>query len=425
MKMRMSLRLYLFATLMFLIISLAALYSVLTVQYFIEGLDTATRRTMIEIANSAELADGKQTKMLDFHVVANYDDIPKDLRQQFTSPPDKAFEFKKVIIQSNPFSSPKTAYFMMMVETNNGEKRFVYRSITKKNPPPIKRRGYFNPITYAIMVALTVITTFIILLLLIMRSVTNPVESLQNWARSLTPDRLNKPVPKFRYSELNSLAEIVRDNLLSVHQAMAREQDFLRHASHELRTPISTVRSNVELLKKLKPERDEKETNIIDRLERASATMNNLTETLLWLSRDDSSSLPEQTLSLDQLISHLVQELHYLLQAKPVKVHVQTQPSSLKLPTDAVQIVLVNLLRNAFQHTQAGEVWIKQQDNRVSIINRNDTEISSESDELGFGLGLDLTRKLTERFGWSYQNSATPYGHDVEVVFILSQMKSS
>jgi signal transduction histidine kinase len=275
------------------------------------------------------------------------------------------------------------------------------------------------------MVALTVITTFIILLLLIMRSVTNPVESLQNWARSLTPDRLNKPVPKFRYSELNSLAEIVRDNLLSVHQAMAREQDFLRHASHELRTPISTVRSNVELLKKLKPERDEKETNIIDRLERASATMNNLTETLLWLSRDDSSSLPEQTLSLDQLISHLVQELHYLLQAKPVKVHVQTQPSSLKLPTDAVQIVLVNLLRNAFQHTQAGEVWIKQQDNRVSIINRNDTEISSESDELGFGLGLDLTRKLTERFGWSYQNSATPYGHDVEVVFILSQMKSS
>ncbi|MDX2464009.1 MAG: HAMP domain-containing sensor histidine kinase [Porticoccus sp.] len=417
MKMRISLRLYLFGTLMFLIVSLAALYFVLTIQYFIDGLDTATRRTMVEVVNSVDLADGEKTKMLDFHVVTRYDHVPSDIREQFTTPPEKVFELKKNIIQTSPFSRPKAAYFIMMVKTGNGEKRYVYRSITKNNYRPIERHHYFNPITYAMLVALTVIAVFIVLLLLIMRSVTHPVESLQNWAKSLSPDSLRKPVPKFRYSELNALAEIVRSSLLSVHQAMEREHDFLRHASHELRTPIATVRSNVELLKKLKPEREEKESNIVDRIERASATMNNLTETLLWLSRDEQSALPEEEIQLDQLIIHLVQELQYLLQSKPVKVHTQTQPYTIKLPKSATHIVLVNLIRNAFQHTQSGEIHLEQEGSRVSIINCNDAAASNNDNELGFGLGLDLTRKLTERFGWSYENTATTHGHTVDVLF--------
>lgn len=421
MKMRISLRLYLFGTLMFLIISLAALYFVLTIQYFIDGLDTATRRTMVEIANSVELADGEKTKMLDFHVVTSYDHVPSDIREQFTSPPEKLFELKKNIIQNNPFSRPKAAYFIMMVKTSNDEKRYVYRSITKNNYRPIERRRYFNPITYAMLIALMVIAVFIVLLLLIMRSVTHPVESLQNWARSLSPDSLRKPAPNFRYSELNALAKIVRGSLLSVHQAMEREHNFLRHASHELRTPIATVRSNVELLKKLKPDREEKERNILDRIERASTTMNNLTETLLWLSRDEQSALPEEDIELDQLISQIVQELQYLLQNKPVKVHTQTQPYTIKLPKSATQIVLVNLIRNAFQHTQSGSIHIEQEGNRVSIINRNEAAASNNDDELGFGLGLDLTRKLTERFGWAYENTATTHGHTVDVLFLMKK----
>jgi len=40
-----------------------------------------------------------------------------------------------------------------------------------------------------------------------------------------------------------------------------------------------------------------------------------------------------------------------------------------------------------------------------------------QGQELGFGLGLQLTEKLTHRFGWRYHSQITPYGHIVEVVF--------
>ncbi|OZG75426.1 hypothetical protein BTA51_03365 [Hahella sp. CCB-MM4] len=424
MKIRLSLRLYILGTLLFLVTSLAALYSVLTVQYFIEGLDAITQRTMVEVANSAELDESGQAKMLTFHIAKRFEDLPIEIRQNIPSPPQEPFEFTKNILQESMFSRPNAAYFLMLVETTDGDLRYVSRAISREMqqimPPPTR----ISPITGSILVAISVILVFILLLLLIMRSVANPVESLRDWARTLNPDKLRQPAPDFRYSELNTLAEIVRGSLLSVQQALEREHDFLRHASHELRTPIATVRSNIELLKKLNAtpsanegKVSEKEGKVIERIERASATMSHLTETLLWLSRDTEGPLPEEPVQLDALVEQISHDLAYLLQGKSVFVHTQTSSTVLPLPRVAAQIVLANLVRNAFQHTQAGEVWIDQKGNQVTIVNRNQSAELDEANELGFGLGLDLTRKLAERFNWHYKNQATPYGHEVELRF--------
>ncbi len=417
MKIRLSLRLYILGTLLFLITSLAALYSVLTVQFFVEGLDAITQRTMVEVANNAELDANGQAKMLTFHVARRLEDLPKEITQNIPSPPREPFEFTKNILQDSMFSRPDAVYFLMLVETTEGDLRYVSRSITSDMPRIMPPPTRISPITGSILVAVSVVLVFILLLLLIMRSVANPIESLRDWARSLSPEKLRQPAPDFRYSELNTLAGIVRGSLLTVQQALDREHDFLRHASHELRTPIATVRSNIELLKKINTTPSEKEGKVIDRIERASATMSHLTETLLWLSRDAEGPLPEESLQLDALVEQISHDLAYLLQGKSVFVHTQTSPIVMSLPRVAAQIVLANLVRNAFQHTQSGEVWIDQKADRVTIVNRNQSAETDEANELGFGLGLDLTRKLAERFNWEYSNEATPYGHEVEIRF--------
>ncbi|QBM17966.1 hypothetical protein MARI_20900 [Marinobacter sp. JH2] len=124
------------------------------------------------------------------------------------------------------------------------------------------------------------------------------------WTHSLDNDKLSDPVPDFSYPELNEMAELIRNSLSSVQQAVDRERRFLRHASHELRTPISTIRSNIELHRKLtqKREKFEDEQNIVDRIDRASLTMKHLTETLLWLNHEPDMPLQSEATDLPELI---------------------------------------------------------------------------------------------------------------------------
>lgn len=129
------------------------------------------------------------------------------------------------------------------------------------------------------------------------------------------------------------MASLIRNSLSSAQQSLEREERFLSYASHELRTPISIVRNNIELLAKLKqkskiPE-EPKFDHIIDRIDRASLTLKNLSETLLWLSRDHHEDLSQQPLALNKITEQLVEESRYLLTDKIISIEVTTQQHSI------------------------------------------------------------------------------------------------
>ena len=109
-----------------------------------------------------------------------------------------------------------------------------------------------------------------------------------------------------------------------------------------------------------------------------------------------------------------MQELRYLLKDKPVEVTVELTPAQVEVAETAATIVLSNLIRNAFQHTWEGRVVIRQHHNQVSITNDNASGETS-NEELGFGLGLQLTRRLCQRFGWCYKSEPYQQGYRVEL----------
>ncbi|MGJ8581599.1 MAG: sensor histidine kinase, partial [Psychromonas sp.] len=225
--------------------------------------------------------------------------------------------------------------------------------------------------------------------------------------------------PDFHYSELNSLADIVRSSLQSVQESLEREQQFLGYASHELRTPIAVTRTNTELLRKMieKEISTEKQLQVLDRIERASLNMTNLTETLLWLNRQADKSIPLTTLSLGQLTQQLLNELHYLLKGKKVEIQIQTDNSEQQLPAVLCRIIINNLIRNALQHTNEGKIVITQSGHQLTIHNQDLSENMVDND-LGFGLGLELIERLVKHYEWQYKNTATDNGHYVEINFV-------
>ena len=113
----------------------------------------------------------------------------------------------------------------------------------------------------------------------------------------------------------------------------------------------------------------------------------------------------------------LLQELSYLLKGKAVQVDIESDQTEHQLPEALCQIVITNLIRNALQHTHEGTIRIKQSNASLTIINQNITQ-DSTTESLGFGLGLELTERLVEHYGWRYKNESTDKGHYVEINFI-------
>ncbi len=62
---------------------------------------------------------------------------------------------------------------------------------------------------------------------------------LADWADSLKAEDINKPIPDFEFEEINRIARHQQSSFTKITQLIEKEKSFLRHASHELRTPIA------------------------------------------------------------------------------------------------------------------------------------------------------------------------------------------
>ncbi|WP_292362982.1 sensor histidine kinase, partial [Methylophaga sp. UBA1464] len=308
------------------------------------------------------------------------------------------------------------------------ESVYISRTLSRENVSSLMGRNMADSMRLLLGVSALIALTLMLITWLLMRSISTPVSRLNAWTQSLTPENLSQPAPDFLYPELNQMAKLIQNSLSSVQRSLDREHRFLRYTSHELRTPISVIRNNIELQYKVLQQNSSTlnpmQRDIADRIDRASITMQHLTETLLWLSREDNEKLPESVVEIDKLLLEITQEMRYLLRNKTVELIVETHPYQCSLSAVAARIVLGNLIRNAFQHTWEGQVIISQQGPRISIVNRQfDADMDVAPTELGFGLGLQLTAQLTEKLGWYYQNIANENGHNV--MLDISHQQSS
>ncbi|EXJ12652.1 sensor histidine kinase [Imhoffiella purpurea] len=411
----------------FLIFSFLALgcvlvvgYSWLSVQFFIRGMDNIVASNMERAAerylNGVPLDQREAPSLFSgYHITRNWERMPPEIRAAFPEPPEAQCLLYKQHT-SRWFEHPDIIHFAMRLE-RQGHTLFIAKTVSAATSPKIIGRNAARSMHTLIIISILIVATLGLIIWLLLRRISRPVAELGRWTGSLDPQRLREPPPDFSYPELNALAELIRTSLSSVQESLEREHRFLRHASHELRTPIAVIRSNLELLSRLQETSgyplDPRQRQVIERMERASFNMQHLTETLLWLSRDDREAPASHPVQIDALIRELVEEMRYLLNEKRVSVSLVTHPHRLVLPEVPARIVLGNLIRNAFQHTWDGEIRICQTQDRIEIVNRRPEPQEAIPQSLGFGLGLQLTAQLTERLGWVYENEAGTNGHRV------------
>ena len=409
MKRQLSLKLYVALVFLLLMTILVTGYTMLSAHFFVLGMDNITSGTMHEVLKSyVQSVPLEQRRQLNtfsgYQIATQWEQLPTDIRTTFTDP-----QQENLLLKSRPpeHSDQKRRLHFVMRSAVDGDQYYICRTLTHADANPLIGKQAHQSMQFLFLLSASIAILFILLLWLLLKQVSRPVGRLGNWARQLNETNLTEPTPDFSYPELNELATLIQNSLSSVQQSLEREQLFLRHSSHELRTPIAIIRNNIELLfkiqKKLGSSPDPRQAQVVERIDRASLTMKHLTETLLWLSRESQEELPRHRVELDLLIKELSDELRYLLKDKPVEVDIDIAPTIVQIPEIPLRIVLSNLIRNAFQHSLQGTVVIRQQQGHIAITNPVAAGADSHPD-LGFGLGLQLTKQLAGKMNWPYRN---------------------
>ena len=426
MKRQLSLKLFISISFLILAIIIVVTYSFISAHFFFRGMDNIIASNLEKAGYSYlhSRAHKKRETLKSFHrnytVTYDWNELSPDIRQAFSEPITYINEMVK-IDTSSWFEHPEVIHFVMRVKIGD-EQFFISQTITAKRSSAIVGRNIKESMKTLLILSIGILLFMALFIWLLLKRIARPVSQLNQWTHQLDSKSLSQTAPDFSYPELNEMASLIQNSLSSVQQSLEREERFLGYASHELRTPISVIRNNIELLNKLKQNADEQDNpkfdQIIDRIDRASLTMKHLSETLLWLSREDSEALPKQQVDLALLIDQLSDEMHYLLKNKSIELTISTKSHLMELTEIPARIILANLIRNAFQHTNQGKISIQQTANKVIIINQEtDSTDDSLSNDLGFGLGIQLTEQLAEKLGWHYQKQHDSQAYQVTINF--------
>jgi len=204
--------------------------------------------------------------------------------------------------------------------------------------------------------------------------------------------------------ELHRLATTFNAMLDRIEDAFRTQQRFVADASHELRSPLTAVRGNVDvLLRQLTSGRPVPTEHIVEDLQvvqRESGRMSRLIEDLLTLARTDVASLGEllkpEAILLDQLAREAFQIARQLATGQNMRLDVQ-EPVELVADKDRLVQVMIILLENAIRHTPAdGSITLKVD----RVVDRESLASCARIMVIDTGSGIDAEHipHLFERF---------------------------
>jgi signal transduction histidine kinase len=238
----------------------------------------------------------------------------------------------------------------------------------------------------------------------------DPVKQLAQRLSDIDPgERHLRIAGEFAGNELAPIASSVDNFLERLDGFVEREQSFTATASHELRTPLAVIQGAMELLREQLAEQPASH-KALARIERAVREMAEFTDALLLLSREERrDDNVEHTCDVNGLLQRVVDDLRATAPYQAVQLKLAEPPLRITAPDSMVTMVIGNLLRNAVQHSQ-GEVVSCALDAQGLTVCNHGVLAGEQIEQLfkrgfttrrgGHGMGLYLTRRICDRYGW-------------------------
>jgi len=208
----------------------------------------------------------------------------------------------------------------------------------------------------------------------------------------------------------------------------AVRRDFVAAASHELKTPVSSILASAEALQLALAHDPSAAKQFADRVEASARQLANLVGDLLDLSRLESKPEYDEELALDEVVAAEVGSFAERAEQAGISLRTETVPVTVRGSRSDLGLALRNLLDNALRHSSSGgqvTVAVTQIENAamLEVIDTGEGIASRELPRIferfyrvdsarsratgGTGLGLAIVRHVVEAHGGTIEVSST------------------
>ncbi len=273
------------------------------------------------------------------------------------------------------------------------------------------------------VVSMMITGLFLVLtLFFLVRRITRPLRNLTKAAELLGRGGIVDPLPEEGPADLKSTVRAFNDMNDRLQRFVADRTQMLAALSHDLRTPITTLRLRIELME---PSQDR------DRLLATLEEMHQMAEASLTFARESASREDTVRVNLDALIDSICEDLVDI--GMPVKYE-SLKPIVISCRQNSLKRALRNLIENGVKYGDEVDVSLRAEKGQT-VISIKDKGPGIPEEEMkqvfepfvrleksrnrttgGIGLGLSIARTIIHAHGGEIKMTNLEQGLEVEVV---------
>ena len=389
----------------------------------VEGVNRFMQKRLAGLLSS-ETSDVR-VAIYDKHRRDDDDDDESESRHAYKEWQERKFEdrrwwreksdYNDIFRQRGPDWGPWKHFFIgltISAKLTDGRWLNVFTLVPPANPE-------FAVPSIASMVVMAV--ALIIIVIFMVRRVTRPLASLSDAAERFGRGENVDPLPEKGPADIRKATRTFNTMQERLHRFVRDRTQMMAAVSHDLRTPITSLRLRAEMI-----EDEATRTKIIEALEE----MQTLAEATLAFAREEATAGNSRLVDLEALIDAVTQDLSDL--GIDVSFDYLETPPDEKTPVTARPVALKrafrNLIENAVKYGNRAHISLEDDAEEVAIHIDDEgpgidpamrdrifepffrLEESRSRDTGGVGLGLAIARSIIRGHGGDIEISGSPQG---------------
>ena len=232
------------------------------------------------------------------------------------------------------------------------------------------------------------------------QSITRPLQDISREMMKVDGDYADLHFDRCPYQEINVIADTttkmsrnVKEYLERLEQEKQIRQEFFSNASHELKTPITSIRGYVELLESGMALNEETTHDFLKRIKKEAMRMTSLVDDILMISRLESRGAKTEivTIQVADLLEETVSSLATQAAERGVVIHKQFESFAIRADLRQMNELCMNLIGNAVKYNNTdGEIWVEAR--------RENTDFVLAVRDSGVGIPQESLNRIFERF---------------------------
>lgn len=231
-------------------------------------------------------------------------------------------------------------------------------------------------------------------------SITKPLYEISEELLKLKDEEPQFTFKTYKYDELNLIAEttkqmadVVKKSIKNIEFEKMIRQEFFANASHELKTPITSIRGYIELIENGMATDEKMYSEFMFRIKKEAQNMAGLINDILMVSKLETkeAEVVITEIRICPLINQLIASLKPLAAEYDVNIEMSCKPIAIKANYDQMKELFNNLIVNAIKYNKAkGKVKI--------IVTTEGSDAVFVVEDTGVGIPKESQQRIFERF---------------------------